>query len=132
MSRLKPRAVDVLAQVPGGPGLGDRRLENPVGVDVLEPQIDVGRRRLGREAGDQDPLEELVRVLLHQQAVVERRRLALVGVDAHERFLPVLGKEAPLQPAGEAGAAAAAQLRVLDERRRPSRDRVASAFRAAW
>ena len=113
---VEARAVDVLAQVPGGPGLGDRRLEDAVGVDVLEPQVKVGGRRLGREAGDQDPLDQLVGVFLHQQAVVERRRLALVGVDAHERFLPILGKERPLEPARKARAAAAAQLRVLDDR----------------
>src|SRR5262249_41521242 len=40
---------------------------------------------------------------------------ALVPVAAHERFLPILREERPLQPAGEAGAAAAAQLRVLDD-----------------
>ena len=73
-------------------------------------------RRSGGEAGDQDPFEKLMRVFLHQQPVIERGRLALVGVDAHERFLPILGKERPFETARKPGAAAAAKLRVLDER----------------
>ena len=61
------------------------------------------------------PFEELVRVLLDQEAIVECGRLGLVAVDAHERLLAVLRQEAPLQPGGEARAAPAAKLRVLDE-----------------
>ena len=119
-SRLKPRAVDVLAQVPGRARLGDRRLEDLVGLDVLEPKIDVGRGGLGGEAGDQDPLEELVRVLLHEQPVVERRRLALVGVDAHERFLPILGKEVHFSPHGKPAPPRPRSSESLTMRRPPS------------
>ena len=92
-----------------------RRLEDPVGPDILETKVDVGGARPGGEARDQDALEELVGVPLHQVAVVEGRRLALVGVDAHERFFPILGKKRPLQAAREAGAAAAAELGILDQ-----------------
>ena len=109
------RAVDVLAQVAGGAGLLDRRLEDPVGPDILETKVDVGGARPGGEARDQDALEQLVGIPLHQEAVVEGRRLALVGVDAHERFFPILGKKRPLQAAREAGAAAAAELGILDQ-----------------
>ena len=128
---IEAAAVDVLAQVSRRTGLGDRRLEDPVGLDVLEPEVEVRRPRPGGEAGDQDPLEQLMRVLLHQVTVVEGRRLALVGVDAHERFLPVLRKERPFQTAREPCAAAAAKLRVLDQvdHRVGS---MARALRAAW
>ena len=113
---VEPRPVNVLAQVAGGACFGDGRFENAIRLDVFESQVKISRRRLGRKAGDQDPLDQLVGIFLHQQAIIERRRLALVGVDAHERFLPVLGKESPLETAWKAGAAATAELRVLDDR----------------
>ncbi len=52
----------------------------------------------------------------HQREVLARTRLALVRVD-HEvvRLAVVLRDEAPLHAGGEAGAATAAQARVLDE-----------------
>ncbi len=68
-----------------------------------------------------------MRVVLDQEPVVERRRLALVAVDAHERFLPILRKEAPLQAARKACAAATAQLRILHDARRPCRGPSSSA-----
>ena len=69
----------------------------------------------GGVAGEDDAFEHLMRVLLHQDAVVEGAGLALVGVDAHvDRAGMVLGQEGPLEAAGEAGAAAAAQAGRLD------------------
>ena len=57
------------------------------------------------------PFEHLVRILFHQDAVVERARLALVGVDAQvDRAGMVLGQEGPLEPGRKAGPAAAAQV----------------------
>ena len=48
-------------------------------------------------------------------AVAERARLALVGVDAHvDRPGMVLGQEGPLQPGGEPGPAAAAEVARAD------------------
>ncbi len=41
---VEARAVDVLAEVPGRASLGDRGFEDPEGLDVLEPEVDVGRR----------------------------------------------------------------------------------------
>ena len=97
----------------GGAGLLERRFEDTVGPDILKAKVDVGSARPGGKACDQDALQQLVRIPLHEVAVVEGRRLALVGVDAHERFFPILGQKRPLQPARKAGAAAAAKLRVL-------------------
>ena len=51
-----------------------------------------------------------MRIFFHQQPVVERRRLAFVGVDAHERFFPVFGKKRPFEAAGKASTASAAKL----------------------
>src|SRR5262249_34534791 len=66
---------------------------------------------------DDDALEHLVRVVLHEDAVVEGARLALVGVDAEiDRAVVLLRRrqEGPLDAAREAGAAAAAQAGLLD------------------
>ena len=67
-------------------------------------------------AGDDDALDQRVRVVRHQRQVLAGARLALVGVD-HEvvRLAVVLRDEAPLHAGREAGAAAAAQARVLDQ-----------------
>ena len=107
--------IDVLPQVPRRSGLGDGGFEAAEGPDVLEPDVDIGRARLGGEAGNLNPFEHLVRVEFEELPVVERRRLALVGVDAHEGFRPVFGEETPLQPGREPGAASTAQLRILDD-----------------
>src|SRR5712671_3790498 len=63
----------------------------------LAADVDVGAARPDRVRADQRPLEELMRILLADQPVLERARLALVGVHAHV-FLLVgrLGDEAPL------------------------------------
>ena len=98
---VEARPVHVPPQVAGGPGLGDRPLQPPERLDVLEPDVDVSRRRLGREAGDQDAFDQLVRVQFHQLPVVEGCRFGFIGVDAEEGFLPILGQEAPLQAGGE-------------------------------
>src|SRR5581483_11255611 len=68
--------------------------------------------RVGR---DQDALEEHVRAVLHDVAVLRRARLGLVGVDDHVLGLGrVALDEAPLHARREARAAAAAKARGLD------------------
>src|SRR5205823_12542621 len=65
--------------------------------------------------GEQNAFEHLVRVLFHEDAVIERARLALVGIDAKiNRPRVVLGQECPLEPAWKTGTAAAAQAGSLD------------------
>ena len=107
--------VNILAEVTGLASLGNRLFEDSIAVDVLEPDVDVSRGRLGREAGDQNAFEKLVGVQLHQQPVVERRRLGLVGVDAHERLFPIFRKKRPLQARREPRATTTAQLGILDD-----------------
>jgi hypothetical protein len=78
-------------------------------------QRDVHRVGVDRERGDQDPLQQLVRVRAHQRTVLERGRLALRGI-AHDEAPP--GSAAydarPLAPGREAGAATTAQSRARD------------------
>jgi len=57
-----------------------------------------------------------MRIVLHQDAVVERPRLALVGVDAEIDWpRMVFGQEGPFDAGRKARAPAAAQARVLHE-----------------
>ena len=76
---------------------------------------------LQRVGGDEQPLDELVRVLVDERAVLEAARLGLVGVDAEVAREDVLGQEAPLHPGGEAGPSPPpqpARLDLLDQRLR--------------
>ena len=68
----------------------------------------------GGERGDRDPLDQLVRVALHQLAVLEGARLGLVGVAAEVLGHLAAGQEGGLFAHREAGAAAPAQARVFE------------------
>ena len=71
--------------------------------------------RVERETGDQHALEQLMRILVHDVAVLERARLGFVGVaDEIDRLGLVRFDEAPLHAAGEPRAAAAAQAGGFD------------------
>src|SRR2546430_14041645 len=94
-------------------------------LDVLAADVDEAERRADGARGDEHALDERVRVALEQVAVLERARLALVGVDDEVDGAGVgLRDEGPLHPRREAGAAEAAQVRLLDlvgDRRRLQR-----------
>src|SRR5690606_34033557 len=105
---VEPGAEDVLAQVTGAIGLFDGRLERLLHMVELAADVDVRRLRADRVAADRAPLDQQVRVALHQHVILERSRLALVGVAADVLSLRrVLEDELPLEPGREAGAAAA-------------------------
>ena len=91
-----------------------RRVEHVGLQHVLAADVDeraVGARRVG---GDHDPLDQHVRVLLHQFAVLEGARLGLVGV-AHEVLVHrALRQERDLLAHLEARAAAPAQARGFE------------------
>src|SRR5262249_10601264 len=84
-------------------------------VGQLAADIDEGMAHLGRIGGDDDPLNQQVRVQLHQHTILEGAWLTLVAVD-DEVAWPGAGRreEAPLHAGGEAGATTAAQTRMLD------------------
>ena len=107
-------AQDVLAQQVVGIELVDGRLQPIVGQRVFVAEIDVGGLGPRGVATDDDPLEHLVGIVLHQNAVVERAGLALVGIDAHvDRAGMILGQEEPFQPGRKAGPAAPRRLLAL-------------------
>src|SRR5687768_1144120 len=68
------------------------------------------RRGVGRVATQDQSFDDLMRVFLHQDAVVERSRLALVGVQAKvDRPRMIRRQERPLEPRRKASPAASAQ-----------------------
>jgi hypothetical protein len=80
---LEPEArpAHVRADQALGPGLG-HRLRQPLGAEgELPPHVHEGVVDVEGEAGDGDPLHQLVGVPLDQHPVLERRRLRLVTVD---------------------------------------------------
>src|SRR6185312_10850088 len=107
-------AEDVGPEVTRLVGFGDRGVED-VGLRVvLAADEDEGVAGVGGERGDRDPLDQLVRVALHQLAVLEGARLGLVGVAAEVLGHFAAGQERGLFAHREAGAAAAAQARVFE------------------
>ena len=108
-----PRVEDVVAEVAGLVGLAHGVLE-PVGdLGVLAADEDEGAGRAGGHRRDRDALDEQVRVLEHQLAVLEGARLGLVGVAAEVLVHVPARQEARLLAHREAGAAASSQPRVL-------------------
>ncbi len=107
-------AEDVVAEVAGGVGLGDGGVEAVGDLGVLAADVDERTGRPGRHRADRDALDQAVRVLEHQLAVLERAGLGLVGVAAEVLVHVSVWQEARLLAHREAGAAAAAQARVLE------------------
>jgi len=103
-------AEDALAQESGGRALVDRALHAAQAQGVLVAQVDVRRAGPRGIAAQEDALQDLVRIELHEHAVGEGARLALVGVDAHVDGSGMVGRqERPLQPGEEPGPAPPAQ-----------------------
>jgi hypothetical protein len=107
---VEPAAEDVAPDQARCPRLLDRPLEHVLDVQELAADVDVGGARADRVAADETSLDQEVRVALHQQVILERARLALVGVaDDVFRLRRLLVDELPLEPGREAGAAPPAQ-----------------------
>ena len=95
-------------------GLVHRRLED-VGLEVvLAADVDEAAVGTGGARRDCDSLDQLVRVLLDQLAVLEGSRFGLVGVAAEVLVHVAARQEGGLLAHREAGAAAAAKARVLE------------------
>src|SRR5882672_8596084 len=114
---VEVEAVDVvLADQFGFVSLIDRRLQPLTFTDELAAHIDVTGVSAHCEAGDQAALDEKMRIVPHNVAILAGPGLGLIGVD-HKIMGPVaslLGHERPLEPGWEPSAAATAQARVLD------------------
>ena len=120
---IERKAVDVvLADQPGFIGLVDGRLEPLALEDVFAAEIDVGRVRPHGERGDERALDQRVRIVAQDLAVLAGARLGFVGVD-DEIVRPLridgLGHERPFEAGRESRAAATAQARGLHLRDDP-------------
>src|SRR3546814_3980317 len=75
------RAAGVLADEALFIGLGDGGEERLRLADELAANVDIGGPRAHGETGDQRALDQLVRIVANDLAVLARPRLRLVGVD---------------------------------------------------
>ena len=99
---------------PGCVRLGERLLAALVGLPDLAVHVVVAAHAAHRVGGDRHALDQRMRVVAHDVAVLERAGLAFVGIaDEILLALVLLRHEAPLEAGGKARAAAAAQRRLL-------------------
>ncbi len=110
-------AVDVvLADQLGLVGLVDRRLKALALENVFAAHVDVGGVGAHREGGEQAALDQRVRIVAQDFAVLAGAGLGFVGVDDEiMRALGIddLGHERPFEAGRKARAAAPAQARGL-------------------
>ena len=115
------------------PELVERRLQPHAGGRVLLAQIDVALGRAERPHREHGRLDHQVRPELHDVAVLDRSRLALVGVHDDVRRARLARDRLPLHAGREAGAAVSREprgLQLLDdplERGRLAQEREAAA-----
>jgi hypothetical protein len=65
-------------------------------------------------AGDHDAFDQLMRILLHQDSIIERSRFAFIGIDTQiNRTRMILGQKCPFQAARKARTAATTQAGIL-------------------
>ena len=103
-------AVDVvLADQLGLIGLVDRRLQALALADEFAAHVDVAGMGAHGEAGDQAALDQQMRIVPHDLAVLAGAGLGFVGIDDEimRPLVRLLGHERPFQAGREAGAAAA-------------------------
>src|SRR5690606_38339274 len=108
-------AEDVLADEIVLARLLDGAFENAGALGHLAADIDVGLLHVVRETGNHRALDQLVRILVDDVAVLEGAGLGFVGVDDQvDRLAGLAVHQAPLDTTGETRAAAAAQTGLLD------------------
>ena len=109
-------AQNVPANVAGCPGFRQGPLHDPGAKGKLPSDVDVGGLGTDGIAGDENPLQHLVWVALHQLTVLEGPRLAFIRVAA-EIFgaLILFREESPLDTGRKACASTASQTGLLDQ-----------------
>src|SRR5207342_3375622 len=126
-------AAGVLADQPRLVRLVDRGLKPFALAYEFAAHIDVTGARAHRETGDQATLDEKVRIVPHDLAILAGAGLGLVRIDdqiARAAVLALLRHERPLQPGRKSRAAAPALagcLHLVDERVAPPRQDVLGA-----
>ena len=107
-------AQDVLADVALGVGVVERLGDALLSQRHLAANVEEALGEAEGVAGDEAALDQLVRIALHEEAVLVGAGLGLVAVD-HQVVRELAGRhEAPLDAGREAGAAAAEHGGVAD------------------
>ena len=102
----------VLAEQPRGPGRVDGPLQAGGGQRVLAPDVDPTVLCAGGQPRDGHGLDHRERIVLHDDAVLERAGLGLVAVGHHVLGPPGLsGHRPPFHPGGEGRSAPSRQPR---------------------
>ena len=110
----KTAAQNVLPDIAGSIGFLNGAFHLPPCQCQFAAHINKGRRNTAGIAGDNHALNQLMRVLLHNHAVFEGSRLALVRIAAQVAQLIILSEKAPFHAGGEACASTPAQAGLLD------------------
>ena len=108
----RPAVNIVLADEPRLIGFRDRGLEMSTLQDKFAAHIDIRRVGAHGERGEQRALDQRVRVVAHDLAVLAGARLGFVGVDGEvmRAFgIDGLGHERPFEPGRKARASTSAQ-----------------------
>ena len=107
---IEPAAEDILAEKLVLARFVDRPFEDFRAFGKFASYIYVRCPRVQGETRDRDPLQELMRIVVDDVAVLERARLRFVRVaNQIDRFFFVGLDETPFHAAGKSGATAAAQ-----------------------
>ena len=107
------RSAQVAPQVAAGACRRDRLPKRPRGMRVFAAQVDVALRRADGDARDGHALDEAQRIALHEHAIGERARIALIRVADDVLLVSLLCQDRlPLDARRERSAAASAQARV--------------------
>src|SRR4051812_40048601 len=121
-------AADVVAEKALGVRIVDGLLHDGKQVAIFAADIDVSLLRAHCETGDDNALDDRVRILLEDKAVFAGAGLGFVAVHQNVFWLgSFLGNKAPLHAGREAGATASAKVRSLhlvDDRVRRHRKRL--------
>ncbi len=103
-------AMNVPAEDPGSVAFANGSIQNAVAGAVLVSKIKIGAIGPNGVAGENDALDQLMRVLFHQVAVVEGAGFAFISVDGKvDRSWVILWKERPFKPGGKSGATSTAE-----------------------
>src|SRR5204862_1738336 len=88
----------------------DGAFQDSCALGKFAPDVDVSGPGVEGETGDENALDQLMRIVVNDIPILERARLGFVRVAAEiDRFFLIRFDETPLHPAGEPGAAAPAQ-----------------------
>ena len=114
--QIETCAFDVLAQQTRCVTFFDRGIQSSITAAILVTKVEIGVVGFDRMAGNHDAFDQLMRILLHQDPIIESSRFAFIGVDTQiNRAWMILGQEGPFQTAREPRATSTTQAGIFDD-----------------